>query len=116
SRERIQKNAKSPFVVIDGIRSMNEFLEFAKLGSAILIAVHAAPRSRYEFLRSRQRSDSPTSSEEFEARDRRELSVGIGESIAMADEIIINSGSIAELQGHARELFKRLKLSGKSSA
>ncbi len=108
-KERIQRESNSSFVVIDGVRSMNEFFEFKKLGNTILVTVHASPRSRYKFLQIRQRSDLPASWDSFEARDKRELSVGIGESIAMADEIIINSGSIEELKQEARRLFRRLK-------
>ena len=37
------------------------------------------------------RSDDPATREKFEERDNRELGVGIGESIAIADETISNS-------------------------
>ena len=42
-------------------------------------------------MSSRGRSDDPTTREKFEERDNRELDVGIGESIAIADETIVNS-------------------------
>ncbi|MDA4111623.1 MAG: AAA family ATPase [Thaumarchaeota archaeon] len=114
-KQRIEKDSKSPYVLIDGIRNMNEFLEFQKLGEAVLISIHASPERRYKFLQSRARSDSPNSFQSFEARDRRELSVGIGEAIALSDEIIINSGSIEELKRNVSELFSRLKKSFASS-
>ena len=34
---------------------------------------------------------------------------GIGEAIALADEVIINSGSVEELTRSVSELFERLK-------
>ncbi|MDA4130228.1 MAG: AAA family ATPase [Thaumarchaeota archaeon] len=107
--QRIEKNSKSHYVLIDGIRNMNEFLEFKKLGTAVLVSIHASPERRYKFLRERGRSDSPGSFEAFDGRDRRELSVGIGEAIALADEIVTNSGSIEELRSKVSALLTTLK-------
>jgi len=108
-KKRIEKDQKSKLVVIDGIRNVNEFLEFRKLGSAVLVSIHTTPERRFKFLQSRGRSDSPQSFQSFESRDRRELTVGIGEAIALADEIIVNSGSETELKEKSSRLFKRLK-------
>lgn len=108
-KERIERDSKSKLVVIDGIRNINEFFEFKKLGRAILVSIHATPERRFKFLQARARSDSPQSYQSFEARDRRELSVGIGEAIALSDEVIVNSGSLAELKDKSSHLFKRLK-------
>ena len=108
-KKRIEKDSKSPFVVIDGIRNVNEFLEFKKLANAILVSIHATPERRFKFLQARARTDSPNSFQSFEARDRRELSVGIGEAIALSDEVIINSGSLDELKTKVAELFKKIK-------
>jgi dephospho-CoA kinase len=108
-KQRIERDSKSAFVLIDGIRNWSEFLEFRKLDKAVLISIHASPEKRFNFLQSRARSDSPASLESFEVRDKRELSVGIGEAIALADEVITNSGSVAELEGQVRKLFKNLK-------
>ena len=108
-KKRIEKDSKSPFVVIDGIRNMNEFLEFKKLGKSVLVSIHATPERRFRFLQERKRSDSPNSFQSFEARDRRELSVGIGESIALSDEVLVNSGSLEELKSKVSELITALK-------
>ena len=108
-KKRIEKDSKSPFVVIDGIRNVNEFLEFKKLGKSVLVAIHATPARRFKFLQARARSDSPKSFQSFEGRDRRELSVGIGEAIALADEVIVNSGTLDELRSKVAELFRKIK-------
>ncbi len=109
SRRRIEKDSKSSFVLVDGIRNMNEFLEFKKLGRAVLVSVHASPERRYKFLQGRGRSDSPSTFQSFESRDRRELSVGIGEPIALADEVIINNGSVEDLKKDVSALLRSLK-------
>lgn len=108
-KQRIERESKSSFVLIDGVRNMNEFLEFKKLGKAVLLSIHASPERRYKFLQGRGRSDSPSSLQSFESRDRRELSVGIGETIALADEVIINKGSIEDLKKEVAALLTDLK-------
>lgn len=77
-------------VVVDGIRSMAEVEAFRKQAKVLLVAIVASPARRYELLRDRGRSDDPLSYEMFAARDRRELDVGIGESVALADETVSN--------------------------
>jgi dephospho-CoA kinase len=107
--QRIEKNSKSRFIAIDGIRNVEEFNEFKKLGMAKLLAVHASPDRRFRFLQARGRSDFPATRESFESRDRRELSVGVSEAIALADEVISNSGNLNDLVTKAQEFFSMLK-------
>ena len=109
--QRIEKDSKSKLIIIDGIRNVNEFIEFRKLGNALLIAVHTSPLRRFNFLKERGRTDSPSDFKSFEARDRRELSVGVGEAIALADDILVNSGTLAELKTSAAKLLQTLKQS-----
>ncbi len=56
-----------------------------------LLSIEASADTRYKFLNVRGRSDDPETREKFEERDNRELGVGIGESIAIADETIVNN-------------------------
>lgn len=83
-------------VVVDGIRSMAEVEAFRKKARVILIAVHASPARRFELLKERGRSDDPLSQEMFVERDQRELGVGIGKAIALADETISNQHTTPE--------------------
>jgi dephospho-CoA kinase len=108
-KQRIEKDSKSKFITIDGIRNTVEFSEFKKLGIAKLVAVHASPDQRFKFLQARARSDYPKTKESFEGRDKRELSVGIAEAIVLADEVIPNSGSLDELKARARNYFDALR-------
>ncbi len=107
-KQMIEKD-KSELILIDGVRNVNEFFEFRKLGKAALVSIHTTPERRFQFLQARRRSDSPQSFQNFEARDRRELTVGIGEAIALADEVIVNNGNLAELKQKATTVLKKLK-------
>ncbi|HXW36557.1 MAG TPA: AAA family ATPase [Nitrososphaerales archaeon] len=87
-------------VVVDGIRSLAEVDAFRKKAKVLLVAIHASPARRYSFLKERGRSDDPLSYEMFRKRDERELKVGIGEAIAMADESLSNERlNTKELEG-----------------
>jgi dephospho-CoA kinase len=77
-------------IVIDGIRSVAEVEIFRKTADVRLISVLASPKRRFELLTSRGRTDAPPDLASFKARDDRELSIGIGDAIAMSDEAISN--------------------------
>jgi len=77
-------------IVVDGIRSMVEVEEFRKRAEVLLVAIHASPKRRYTLLKERGRKDDPLSLEMFLERDKRELSVGVSNAIALADEVISN--------------------------
>lgn len=97
-------------VIIDGIRSLHEVEFFKKkLPSFILLAVHSSPKTRFKRLYSRRRSDDPKDKKEFIERDKKELSVGIGSAIAMADYMIINEGSLDEFKKMVRSILINLK-------
>ena len=95
------KNSQSKVIIIDGVRSTAEIEVLKNVGSVKLLSIEAAADTRYKFLSSRGRSDDPATREKFEERDNRELGVGIGESIAIADETISNNNITVD------ELIKR---------
>lgn len=82
--------SKAQDIVVDGIRSMAEVGAFRKKAAVLLVAVHASPARRFELLKERGRRDDPLSRDMFNERDERELGVGIGKAIALADEMISN--------------------------
>ena len=86
-------------VVVDGIRSVSEIEVFRKAGEVKLIAVLASPSRRFELLRARARTDAPIDLDSFRARDDRELSIGIGNAIAQADEAIVNERTTTDELG-----------------
>lgn len=85
------ENAKSEVIIIDGIRSYPEIEVLKNFGTVKLLAIHASTDTRFSFLQKRGRSDDPTTKENFEERDDRELNVGISNPIALSDDAISNN-------------------------
>jgi len=95
-------------VVIDGIRSISEVEVLEKVGHVRLLAIHASQDTRFKHLRERGREDAPSDSDEFTGRDVRELSVGVSEAIALANEMISNNDlTLDELKLQAYNIVKR---------
>lgn len=103
---KIEK-AKGKVVIVDGIRSPDEVKEFKKsFPNFTLIAIHSSPKTRYQRLFQRKRSDDPKDWKNFMERDLRELNVGLGKAIATADCMIVNEGTKAQLKRRIREVLK----------
>ena len=104
---KLERDGNSGNVVIDGIRSIPEVEVLKKAGHVKLLAIHASQETRFKHLIDRGRSDAPSSAGEFAGRDKRELSVGISEAIALADETISNNGlTLDQLKQHAYDIVK----------
>ena len=102
------KNSQSKVIIVDGVRSTTEIEVLRSVGTVKLLSIEATPDTRYKFLSSRGRSDDPITRENFEERDNRELGVGIGESIAIADETIVNSDiTLDELTERAYKVIEK---------
>ena len=105
---KIEK-AKSELVVIDGIRSLHEVEEFRRFfPNFIILAVHTSPKTRFERLFKRKRSDDPKKWATFLERDIRELKVGHGNVIALADYLIVNEDSKAEFEEKVKEFLEKV--------
>lgn len=89
--KKLERDGSMGNIVIDGIRSIPEVEVLRGVGLVKLLAIHASQDTRYRHLKDRGRSDAPGSSDEFAGRDKRELSVGISEAIALADETLSNN-------------------------
>jgi dephospho-CoA kinase len=104
------ENASESKIIVDGIRSLAEVKEFKRyFPKFTLIAVHASPETRFKRLYHRQRSDDPKNWEIFHERDMRELSVGLGEAIAMAEHLIVNEGSLEVVKREIKEVLRRIE-------
>jgi dephospho-CoA kinase len=106
---RIEQTQSSK-VIIDGLRSLNEADVFKEhFPSFSLVAVHASPETRFNRLNRRRRSDDPDGWEVFRERDMRELSVGLGNAIAMAEYIIINEDDKKDVKAKVMEALARVE-------
>jgi len=103
------ENTQSNIVFVDGIRSLHEVDEFKKhFHNFILIAVHSSPETRFQRLSKRKRSDDPQGWDIFYQRDLRELSVGQGDAIAVADYMIVNEGTYEEFKAKVRQVLEAI--------
>jgi dephospho-CoA kinase len=100
----------SPKVLVDGLRSLHEadvFRDhFAKFS---LVAVHASPETRFNRLSNRHRSDDPAEWKVFYERDMRELGVGLGNVIAMAQQVVVNDNSFENVKAKAKESLGKVE-------
>jgi len=100
-------NTSTDIVLVDGVRSLHEVYEFEKnFSQFVLVAVHSSPETRFRRLFRRRRSDDPKGWEIFIERDLRELSVGQGSVIAMADHMIVNEGTLEDFKAKIREVLE----------
>jgi dephospho-CoA kinase len=94
-------------ILIEGIRSLAEVETFKQhYRNFSLIAIHSSPETRFHRIDKRRRSDDPKKRRSFILRDRRELSLGIGSVIAMADHIIINEGMLSDYKKWVRTVLE----------
>ena len=102
------KNSQSEVIIIDGVRSTAEIEVLKNVGSVKLLSIEASAETRYKFLGARGRSDDPATREKFEERDKREIGVGIGKSIEIADETISNDNiTLDELTERAYTVIEK---------
>ena len=94
--------------IIDGIRSIQEIKLLRTVGIVKILAIHGSLSTRFRNLKNRSRPDAPSNLEDCLIRDQRELSVGVSEVIALADEIISNNEiSIEELKKKSMLITKK---------
>ena len=94
--------------IIDGIRSIHEVELLKAIGTVKILAIHGSIFTRFAHLKNRSRSDAPYSLEDCRVRDNRELSVGVSEAIAFADEMISNNEiTLEQLMRKARTITKK---------
>ncbi len=101
----LEATNKHQFVVLDGLRSWEEYVYLKKkFANLILLAIYASPQIRYQRLS--ERKIRPLTTEEARERDVAELiNLHMGPPIAIADYLIKNEGSIEHFY-HQLQLFK----------
>ena len=97
-------------VVVDGIRSLDEVEEFKKNFSKFnLVAICSSPETRFQRLFRRRRSDDADGWDVFRQRDMRELSVGLGNVIAMAEYTVVNEQPSEVVKNRVKHILRMME-------
>jgi len=97
-------------ILIDGLRSLYEADAFKDhFHKFTLLCVHAAPETRFGRLSSRRRSDDPSGWQVFRERDMRELTVGLGNVIALSEFMVVNDSTIEAVKVRVKEELRRIE-------
>jgi len=96
-------------VIYEGPRNQEEIDELRRKYRVVTLGIHASSHTRFRRLLSRRRSDRPRSWKDFVERDDRELKVGIGKIIALADHMVENEDSKEDLKRRIVRLLGTLR-------
>lgn len=104
--ERIEAQQEA-FVLVDGVRSLEEVDVFRNEleGALFVVAILAAPATRYARMKERGRAEDAASEDALRERDLRELSYGLGDVIAMADAYIVNEETREDARSTLRAIL-----------
>ncbi|MGC8562610.1 MAG: AAA family ATPase [Thermoplasmata archaeon] len=113
--KRTIEQIKSKFVVVEGVRNVEEVVRFRKdMEIGLVVGISSGREKRFSRLLKRGREDDPRNIEDFTVRENRELSWGIGEVLATADRYICNDGTIGEFREKVREFLSEHIIQGSS--
>jgi len=111
----LPKDANNQLIIVDGVRNPGE-VEYLrrKFGkNFVLIAVDAPKELRFKRLLERKKEGDPKNFEEFEeideidnGKNQPEYGQKVGECLKLADYLIINDGSLDELNKKLEEISK----------
>ncbi|HVP16530.1 MAG TPA: AAA family ATPase [candidate division Zixibacteria bacterium] len=102
--------AKKHKVLVDGIRSLDEVEEFKKrFPKFSLMAICSSPETRFQRLYRRRRSDDAVGWDVFHERDMRELSVGLGNVIAMAEYTVVNEEALEVVKNRVKHVLRKME-------
>jgi len=98
--------SKNSVVVIDGMRSYEEYLSSVKnFKNVFLLAVVADKQIRYQRLKRRKTRSNLSGPE----RDTQEVvNLNMGPTIALADAIVINNGTAADFEDRLEEIYRQV--------
>lgn len=108
--EKISKYKDLKYVVIDGIRNIEEIETFEKkLGNDfIVIAIVASDETRQKRFLTRGREDDSKDIQDLINRDKRELNWGLGSVLASADIVIPNEGRLKIFKDEIKKIFNKI--------
>ncbi len=100
----------SDLVIINSIKSLDEvdFINNSLDYRFELVAVYASPVKRFRRLAKRGLKWDMKDYKSFSWRDRTELKWGLGSAMALSDHVIVNDGTINELNKGVDSLLKKI--------
>lgn len=103
------KNYKKELIfLVEGIRSPYEVKMFKEnFKNFVLVSIFSSPKTRFNRLKNRNRSDDSIHIKDFHKRDERELDFGIGSVIATSDYIIVNDEGIGKYKKQINKFFQK---------
>ena len=101
--------AGKPLILIDGVRSHDEVETLRRElgGDFLLVAIHTDRHHRFERMLARGRADDPLQETVLQERDEREMGWGLARTIALADEMVVNDGTLDQFREKVRTLLRR---------
>jgi dephospho-CoA kinase len=104
------EQARKHKVVVDGIRSLDEVEEFKRhFSNFSIIAICSSPETRFQRLYRRGRSDDAEGWDVFRERDMRELGVGLGNVIAMAEYTVVNDQPSEVVKNRVKHALRKME-------
>ena len=107
------EDVRGRVVVYEGARSIEEVEELQGRYRVVTIAIQSSRNARFQRLLRRHRSDRPRSWADFVERDSRELGVGIGKLIALADRTVENEDTKEDLKRRMKRVLRTVLSTGK---
>ena len=106
-REAAAESDRDETVLVDGLRSTVELERFREAfgDDFTLVAIRAPFELRAERLGERGRDDSDADMAALRERDEREVELGLGETLELADVEIDNTDSLAAFRERVREVL-----------
>lgn len=90
-------------VIIDSLRTEQDFDVFNENGQASIIAVHSSPRLRYSRIMSRRRSTDPITLEGLSNMDRKSMEMGAERLFTLSNYAVINDGTVEQAMIQANQ-------------
>ncbi len=104
------EETNASFIIVSGLRSVEELNLFKSEYNAILVEVRAKDELRFRRSLDRARPSDPKTLDEFLAREKAEAALGVEELIKMADIIIENNDMKEDFYKKIEDFFAFLEI------
>ncbi|UCH72512.1 MAG: flagellar hook-basal body complex protein FliE [Thermoplasmatales archaeon] len=108
--DKIKSADKTKFLVIDGIRNIEEIDTFKREldKNFMVIGIDVPDEIRYKRAMDRGREDDSKDLDKIKERDKREIGWGLDLVISSADIVISNNGSVEDFRNKIGEIFNKI--------